>query len=73
MKAEYLKAHQVYKEGTNELYKGLSSLAGSKGIEITPLKIQHFLEGYTANLLAQLFPSSNREVLEKMFNVQKYL
>ncbi len=71
VKAEYLKAHQVYKEGTNELYKGLSSLAGSKGIEITPLKIQHFLEGYTANLLAQLFPSSNREVLEKMFNVQK--
>ena len=71
VKAEYLKAHQVYKEGTNELYKGLSSLAGSKGIEITPLKIQHFMEGYTANLLAQLFPSSNREVLEKMFNVQK--
>ena len=71
VKAKYLKAHQVYKEGTNELYKGLSAFAGSKGIEVTPLKIQHFIEGYTGNLVAQLFPSSNRKTLKKMFNVQK--
>ena len=70
LRSEYLKAHQVYKQGTHELYKGLSRFAGRKGIEITPLKIKHFLEGYTGNLIAQLFPSTNRKVLEGVFNVQ---
>ena len=68
--------HKVHREGTREMYKVTSEVMTRllpkplKHLAVTPLMIKHWVEGFTANLITQAFPKSDRKKVEEAFDLR---